>query len=216
MVSVTSGWVPGSGAFACPLFSLGRLHCLPLCSSSLLCVASLCSVGFLLLVSFLASPCWTFRHRFFFWLSFVIVARCVLCPSLPLVFHFAVFGGPPVAWWPSVFFWPCSLLFSGSVVSFSCLGLSAPRVWVSRWSSMGFSFVRHCFLSSSRILLLCRGSLCALFFPPLYPFGDFVFFCLQCSLFLLYRLPVLFLVLPFVSLWFRSFSSPASSSSYVP
>ena len=72
------------------------------------------------------------------------------------------------------------------------------------------------FLSSSRILLLCRGSLCALFFPPLYPFGDFVFFCVQWSFFLLYRFPVIFLALPFVSPWFRSFSSPASSSSSVP
>ena len=91
---------------------------MPLCSSSLLCVASFCSVGFLLLASFLASPCWAFRHRFFFWLSFVIVAHCVLCPSLPLVFHLAVLGSPPVTWWPSVFFWPCSLLFSGAEVTF--------------------------------------------------------------------------------------------------
>ena len=104
LVSVTSGWGPGSGAFACPLFSLVKLRRLPLCSSSLLWVSSFCSVGFLLLASFLASPCWAFRHRFFFWLSFVIVARCVLFPSLPLVFHFAVLGSPPVAWWPSVFF----------------------------------------------------------------------------------------------------------------
>ena len=88
-------------------------------------------------------------------------------------------SSPPVAWWPSVFFWPCSLLFSGSEFTFSCLGFSAPRVRVSRWSSTGFSFVRHCFLSSSRMRLLCQGSLCALFFPPLYHFGDFVFFCLQ-------------------------------------
>ena len=28
---------------------------------------------------------------------------------------------------------------------FSCLGFSASRVRVSRWSSTGFSFVRHCF-----------------------------------------------------------------------
>ena len=128
LVSVPSGWGPGSGAFACPLFSLVRLHRLPLCSSSLLCVASFCSVGFLLLASFLASPCWAFRHRFFFWLSFVIVTLCVLCPSPPLVFHLAVLGSPPVAWWPSVFFWPCSLLFSGTEVTFLLSRVSAPRV----------------------------------------------------------------------------------------
>ena len=44
------------------------------------------------------------------------------------------------------------------------------------------------FLSSSRMLLLGRGSLCALFFPALYTFGDFFFFCLQ--LFFLYSIPV--------------------------
>ena len=38
------------------------------------------------------------------------------------------------------------------------------------------------------MLLLGRGSLCALFFPSLYAFGDFVFFCLQ--LFFLYSIPV--------------------------
>ena len=128
LVSVPSGWGPMSGAFACPLFSLVRLHRLPLCSSSLLCVASFCSVGFLLLASFLASTCWAFSHCFFIWLSFVIVACCVLCLSLPLVFHFAVLGSPPVVWWPSVFFWPCSLLFSGAEVPFLLSQVSAPRV----------------------------------------------------------------------------------------
>ena len=44
------------------------------------------------------------------------------------------------------------------------------------------------FLSSSVMLLLGRGSLCALFFPPLYTFGDFVFFYLQ--FFFLYSIPV--------------------------
>ena len=37
----------------------------------------------------------------------------------------------------------------------------------------------------------------------------------KCSFFILYRFPVLFLVLP-LSLWFRSCSPPASSSSSVP
>ena len=73
-----------------------------------------------------------------FGFSFVVVARCVLCTSLALVFHFVVLGSPPVAWWPSVFFWPCSLLFSGSDVPFllsrvfssSCLGFSVGLPWV--------------------------------------------------------------------------------------
>ena len=91
----------------------------------------------------------------------------------------------------------------------SCLGfpVGLPRVFLS---------CTIAFLSSSRILLLCRGSLCALFFPPLYPFGDFVFFCLQWSFFILYWFLDIFLVLSFVSPCFRSFSSPASSSSSVP
>ena len=46
--------------------------------------------------------------------------------------------------------------------------------------------------------MLCRASLCALFFPPLYPFADFVFLCLHVIF--LSSIPVLFLVLPFVSL----------------
>ena len=58
------------------------------------------------------------------------------------------------------------------------------------------------------------GVLGALCLPPLCTFCSFVFFCLQ-RFFLLYRFPVLFLVLP-LSLWFRSCSSPASSCSSVP
>ena len=63
--------------------------------------------------------------------------------------------------------------------------------------------------SSSRVsfavwLVLLLGALCL---PPFCTFSSFVFFCLQ-RFFLLYRLPVLFLVLP-LSLWFRSCSSPA-------
>ena len=110
--SVPSGWGPMSGAFAFPLFSLVRLHRLPLGSSYLLCVASFYSVGFLLLAAFLASPCSVFSRFFFIWLSLVIVARCVLCLSLPLVFLLAVLGSPPVALWPSGFFWPSSLVVS--------------------------------------------------------------------------------------------------------
>ena len=144
LVSVPSGWGPGSGAFACPLF-LGWASSF----ASVLLFSLLC--GFLLLCGFPSLGIFSclalldFSPPFLLLTSFVIVARCVLCPSLPLVFHFAVLGSSPVAWWPSVLFWPCFLLFSGLEVTFSCLGFSAPRVRVSRWSSGGFSFVRHCF-----------------------------------------------------------------------
>ena len=52
--------------------------------------------------------------------------------------------------------------------------------------------------------------------PPFLSFWWLCLFCLQWSFFLIYRFPVIFLVLPFVSPWFRSFSSPTSSSSSVP
>ena len=140
LVSVTSDWGPGSGAFACPLFSLVRLHRLPLCSSSLLCVASFCSVGFLLLASFLASPP-------FLLLAFLCYCRSLrpLSLSLPLVFHFAVLGSPPVAWWPSVFFGLAPLSFLAQKLLFYCLGFQLLMFRVSCWSSMGFPFVPRCF-----------------------------------------------------------------------
>ena len=89
LVSVLSAGLPGPVPVlaAC---SLGGLHRLPLGSSSLLCVASFCSVGFLFLVSFLDSTCWPFSPPFLLWLSLVLVARCFLGPFLPLEFHFAV------------------------------------------------------------------------------------------------------------------------------
>ena len=128
LVSVTSGWGPGSGSFACPLFSLVRLHRLPLCSSSLLCVASFCSVGFLLLASFLASPCWAFRHRFFFGFPLLLSLAASSVPLSLLCSTLLFWGSPPVAWWPSVFFWPFSLLFSGTEVTFLLSRVSALRV----------------------------------------------------------------------------------------
>ena len=119
--------------FACPLFPwLGFIFCL--------CAPLLFSVWLPSLGIFPCLALLGFLPPFLLWLSFVVVARCVLCPSLPLVFHFAVLGCPPVAWWPSVFFWPCSLLFSALEVTFSCLGFSALRVRVSCWSSTGFFF----------------------------------------------------------------------------
>ena len=72
---------------------------------------------------------------------------------------------------PSLF-WHGSYFSTVSGFSSSCLGfpVGLPRVFLS---------CPVAFLSSSRILLLCRGSLCALFSPPFCPFGGFVFFCLK-------------------------------------
>ena len=145
LVSVTSGSGPGSGAFACPLFSLVRLRRLPLCSSSLLWVASFCSMGFLLLASFLASPCWAFRHRFFF--------------GFPLLLSLAASSVPLFLLCSTLLFWVVlrslgGLLCSFDLASFSfltrkllfyCLGFPLLVFRVSRCSSTGFSFVHHCF-----------------------------------------------------------------------
>ena len=210
LVSVTSDWGPGSGAFACPLFSLVRLHRLPLCSSSLLCVASFCSVGFLLLASFLASPP-------FLLLAFLCYCRSLrpLSLSLPLVFHFAVLGSPPVTWWPCVL-WPCSLVFSGTEVTFLLSRVSAPRVSSFLLVFQGFPF-RAPLLSFLPLgYSYFVGAHCVPCSSPLSILWWLCLFCLQWSFFLIYRFPVIFLVLPFVSPWFRSFSSPTSSSSSVP
>ena len=145
LVSFPSGWVPVSGAFACPWFSLVRLHRLPLCSSSLLCVASFCSVGFLLLASFLVSPCWVFSHHFLLWLSFVLslvassVPLFLLCSTLQFLVVLRSLGG-------LLFFWPCSLRFRARTFLFYCLGFRLLVFRVSRWSHPGvFPFVPRCF-----------------------------------------------------------------------
>ena len=65
-------------------------------------------------------------------------------------------------------FWLGSFFLLSRVFCSSCLGFSVGLPWV-------FLSCAIAFLSSSRILLLCRGLLCALFFPPFSPFGDFVF-----------------------------------------
>ena len=132
-------------------------------------------MGFLLLASFLASVCWAFRHRFFIWLSFVVVTRCVLCLSsfcVPLwscgyssghLVTFCVL----LALLPSLFWRGCSFSIVSGFNS-SCFGfpVGLPRV---------FLLFLVAFLSSSRIVLRCRGSLVALCFPPFCHFGDFVF-----------------------------------------
>ena len=140
--------------------SLGGLHRLPPCSSSLLCVASFCSVGFLFLVSFLDSTCWPFSPPFLLWLSLVLVARCFLGPFLPLEFHFAV--------------WLVLRSLSGLLCSF---GLAPFYFWIGRSFHLsrvflllllGFSVAiprsflscAFAFLSSSRMLLLGRGFGC--------------------------------------------------------
>ena len=112
-----------------------------------------------------------------------------------------------------MFLWPSSLLFldrtflspvSGFLLLLLGFSVAIPRSFLS---------CAFAFLSSSRMLLVGQGS-GALCLPPLCTFSYFVFFCLQ-RFFLLYRFPVLFLVLP-LSLWFCSCSSPASSSSSMP
>ena len=112
-----------------------------------------------------------------------------------------------------MFLWPSSLLFldltflspvSGFLLLVLGFSVGIPRSFLS---------CAFAFLSSSRMLFLV-GVLGALCFPHLCTFRYFVFFCLQLF-FLLYRFPVLFLVLP-LFLWFRSCSSPASSYFSVP
>ena len=126
LVSVPSAGLPGPVPVlaAC---SLGGLHRLPLCYSSLLCVASFCSVGFLFLVSFLDSTCWPFSPPFLLWLSLVLVARCFLGPFLPLEFHFAV--------------WLVLQSLSGLLCSF---GLAPFYFWVERSFHLSRVF---CYLS---------------------------------------------------------------------
>ena len=112
-----------------------------------------------------------------------------------------------------MFLWPSSLLFLDrpflSPVSGFLLLVLGFSVGIPR------SFFRAPLLSFLPLRCSCLvGVLVALCFPPLCTFSYFVFFCHQLF-FLLYRFPVLFLVLP-LSLWFRSCSSPASSYSSVP
>ena len=96
----------------------------------------------------------------------------------------------------------------------SRLGFSITGIRVFPWVFRGV-FFRAPLLSflplGCSCLLEVLGALC---FPHLCTFRYFVFFCLQLF-FILYRFPVLFLVLP-LSHWFRSCSSPDSSSSSVP
>ena len=114
-----------------------------------------------------------------------------------------------------MFFWPCSLLFLDrtflSPVSSFCS---------SYW---GFPWVFHGVFFSAPLLsflpLGCScwvGVLCVPCASLLYVLLFTLSFSVSnCSFFLLYWFPVLFLVLP-LCLWFRSCSSPALSSSSVP
>ena len=146
MVSVPSAGVPGPVLLLATCF-LGWASLF----ASVLLFSSLC--GFLLLCRFPFLGIFPCLALLDFSPPFLLLTFLGSCRSLhprslssswvPL----CSLGSRPVAWWPSVFFWPCSLLFSGSEVPFSCLGFSAPRVRVFRGSSTGFSFVRHCFPS---------------------------------------------------------------------
>ena len=180
------------------------------------CAPPLFSVGFLLLASFLASPYWVFSHRLFLGPYFVLllatssVPLLLLCSTLQFWVVFWSLGG-------LLFFCPCSLLFRVRQFLFSCLEFRLLVFRVSCWSHWGF-FLSYpvAFLSSSRFLLLCRGSLCvpcadllAIVFVTLYFLFSVVFlffytgFRFSCSSSLL-------------SLFGCSFSSPPSSSSSVP
>ena len=141
MVSVPSAGLPGPVPVLATC-SLGGLHCLPLCSSSLCGFILICRFPFFGI--FLDSTCWPFSPPFLLWLSLILVARCFLGPFLPLEFplQFGWSSGRlvafcvPLAWLPSL---------SGSDVPFTCLGFSAACLRVFRGYSTEFSFVRLCF-----------------------------------------------------------------------
>ena len=139
--------------------SLSGLPRLPLCSSSLLCVASFCSVGSFSWHLSLPRLVVLFRYRFFFGYSWFLslAASSVL---LPLVFHFAVwlvlrslsvllcsFGLAPFS-------------LSGSDVPFTCLGFLILVLGFSVAVPQSFLSCAFAFLSSSRMLLLGRGFGC--------------------------------------------------------
>ena len=171
--------------FACPLFPwLAFIVCL--CAHLLFSVwlpSALCSsFSWYLYLHRLVGPLATVSS--FGFLSLLSLAASSVSLFL-LVFHFAVLGSPPVAWWPSVFFWPCSLLFLARKFLSTVLGFSSSCLGLPVGLPRGFLSCPVAFLSSSRLLLRCRGSLCALCFPPFYHFGGFVLFCLRCSFFLL-------------------------------
>ena len=141
MISVPSAGLPGPVPVLATC-SLGGLHRLPLCSSSLCGVILICRFPFLGI--FLDSTYWPFSPPFLLWLSLILVARCFLGPFLPLEFplRFGWSSGRlvafcvPLAWLPSL---------SGSDVPFTYLGFSATCLRVFRGFSTEFSFVRLCF-----------------------------------------------------------------------
>ena len=104
-----------------------------------------------------------------------------------------------------MFLWPCSLLFLDRSFLSPVSGFLLLVLGFSVGIPRAFSLVRHCFPFFLWDALACRGSPCALFFPSLYAFGDFVFFCLQ--LFFLYSIPFFF--------WF-SYSSYLCLFGFVP
>ena len=172
----------------CGFPSLGIFPCLPLWAF----FATVSSFGFHLLLSLTASS----------------VPLLLLCSTL--------------------LFWvvlrSLGLLCSCGLASFSFLArkflspVSGFQLLVFRvfcWSSTGF-FFRAPLLSFLPLGCSCLvGVLCVPCSSLLYILLVTVFSVFNCSFFILYRFPVLFLGLP-LSLWFRSCSSPASSSSSVP
>ena len=160
---------------------------------------------FFFLVSSLTRLVGLFRHSFFFgYPCFLSLAASSVLSSSRVSFTV----------------WLVLRSLSGLLCSF---GLAPFSFWLGRsfhlsmvfcYLSWGFPWLFHgVFFRAPLLSVLPLGCSClvgvlgALCLPPFCTFSSFVFFCLQ-RVFLLYRLPVLFLVLP-LSLWFRSCSSPA-------
>ena len=205
LVSVPSGWGPVSGAFACPCFPwLGFIVCLcaPLLFSVWLPSALWASFSWLLSLHRLVGPLATVSS--FGFPSFLSLAAS--CLSLPLVFHLAVLGSPPVAWWPSVFFGLAPFSFLERMFLFYCLGFQLLVFRVSRWSPLWFSF-RAPLLS---FLPLGSSYIVGVHCVPCASLLSIILVALSFSVlgglsFFYPSFPVILIVLPFVSPWFRSF-----------
>ena len=180
--------VPCRVLLLAPCFHLVVHHRLPLCYSSLPCVASFCSVGFFLLAF---SPCfamlcpWPLVILLALLRSFHLVCPLSLflsCPSLRSL------GGPPVPSWPSVVsLASASLWVLAREVLSSCLGLQI-LVFGGSWLSPS------CFLVGPRCFpFFPLGVSCAVGVPCM-PFASLLSLrslaalcvvCGPCSFFLL-------------------------------
>ena len=181
--------VPYRVLLLAPYIPLVGHHSMPLCYSSLPCVASFCSVGFFLLASF---PCFAVLCpwplvlllallHYFHLLRPLSLSLFLSCSSLSSL------GGPPVPSWPSVIFGLCSLVGSHPGGPFLVSRVSAPRVWGFLVVSLVFSFRVRCFP------FFPLGASCDVGVPCM-PSASFLsvkflvalcVFCVRCSFFLL-------------------------------